>query len=78
LHRRWRLRRDDLILWQARDLETIHGRVEGLAEATGDDRGRLLSWCSAFAIMSALELASQGEATHAQLETLKTLVTREE
>jgi streptomycin 6-kinase len=50
----------DLLCWQADDLETIQARTEGLAAATGLDVERLLGWCTAFAGMIALELASQG------------------
>ncbi len=48
----------DLILWQATDLEMIAERSRRLAAATGVDAGRLLAWCTAFAGMTALELAS--------------------
>jgi streptomycin 6-kinase len=50
----------DLICWQADDLETIEARTERLAAATGTHAERLLGWCTAFAGMIALELASQG------------------
>lgn len=50
----------DLILWHADDPETIEARAEELAAAAGIDARRLLDWCSAFAGMCALELASQG------------------
>jgi streptomycin 6-kinase len=50
----------DLICWQADDLETIEARIERLAAATGTHAERLLGWCTAFAGMIALELASQG------------------
>lgn len=51
----------DLLLWQAQDLGTILTRVERLSAATGIDAERLLSWCIAFAGMSALEVASLPE-----------------
>jgi streptomycin 6-kinase len=51
----------DLICWRADDLETIQARAERLAAATGADPVRLLGWCTAFAGMIALELASQGK-----------------
>jgi streptomycin 6-kinase len=51
----------DLILWEAHDLKTIEARTEWLAAATGADAERLLGWCAAFAGMTALELASQGD-----------------
>jgi streptomycin 6-kinase len=50
----------DLILWQAEDLETIEVRIERMAATGAVDAERLISWCAAFASMSALELASQG------------------
>jgi streptomycin 6-kinase len=50
----------DLLCWQADDLETIQARAERLAAAAGLDPARLLGWCTAFAGMIALELASQG------------------
>jgi streptomycin 6-kinase len=49
----------DLLCWQADDLETIQARAERLAAATGLDVERLLGWCTAFAGMIALELASR-------------------
>ena len=50
----------DLLLWQADDLGTIEARTERLAAATGADAERLRGWCTAFAGMAALELASGG------------------
>jgi streptomycin 6-kinase len=50
----------DLICWQADDLATIQARAERLAAATGTHAERLVGWCTAFAAMIALELASQG------------------
>jgi streptomycin 6-kinase len=50
----------DLLCRQADDVETIAARAERLAAATGLDVERLLGWCTAFAAMIALELASQG------------------
>jgi streptomycin 6-kinase len=50
----------DLICWQADDLATIQARAERLAAATGTHPERLVGWCTAFAAMIALELASQG------------------
>jgi streptomycin 6-kinase len=66
----------DMILWQADDLETIDARAEQLAAATGLDAHRLLAWCSAFAGMSALELASQGSVPKARIDALLTLASR--
>jgi streptomycin 6-kinase len=50
----------DLICWQADDVGTIQARTERLAAATSTHAARLLGWCTAFAGMIALELASQG------------------
>jgi streptomycin 6-kinase len=50
----------DLLCWQADDLATIQARTERLAAATGTHPARLVGWCTAFAAMIALELASQG------------------
>lgn len=63
----------DLILWQADDLETIQARAERVAAATGTDAARLLGWCTAFAGMTALELASQGTGPRPRTEALLTL-----
>lgn len=66
----------DLILWQADDLQTIQARTERLAAAAGVDAQRLLSWCTAFAAMSALELASRGNGPSAGIEALLELASR--
>jgi streptomycin 6-kinase len=66
----------DLVLWQADDLQTIQARSERLAAATGVDPARLLGWCVAFAAMSALELASQGNGPSARTEALLQLAAR--
>ena len=62
----------DLIPWQAEDLETIDARIDQMAATGAVDAERLFSWCAAFASMSALELASQGngsrDASRALLE----------
>jgi hypothetical protein len=41
-----------------------------LAAATGTDAARLLAWCAAFAGMTALELASQGNGPSPRSEAL--------
>jgi len=66
----------DLILWQADDLETIQARAERLAAVTGMEIGRVLAWCSAFASMNALEIASQGSAPSARIEALLKLASQ--
>jgi streptomycin 6-kinase len=60
----------DLILWQADDPETIQARAERVAAGTGTDPGRLVGWCTAFAAMLALELASQGNGPGPRTEAL--------
>jgi streptomycin 6-kinase/predicted nucleotidyltransferase len=47
----------DLVLWQADDIDVVVKRTEQLAPAIDVDAGRLLDWCTAFAGMTALELA---------------------
>lgn len=66
----------DLILWQADDLKSIEARTEWLAAATGADAERLLSWCTAFAGMTALELASQGDRRRPRTKALSRLAAR--
>lgn len=66
----------DLILWQADDLSTIHERCERLAAAAGLDADRLAGWCAAFAAMSALELASQGNGTGARFAAVLALASQ--
>jgi hypothetical protein len=63
-------------LWEADDLKTIEARTEWLAAATGADAERLLGWCTAFAGMTALELASQGDRHRLRTETLQRLAER--
>ncbi len=66
----------DLILWQADDLAMIEARAEQLAAISGLGVRRLLAWCSAFAGMVALELASQGKNHGARIQTLLTLASQ--
>ena len=66
----------DLILWQADDLETIEARTKRLAAATDVDAQRLSGWCVGFAVMSALELASQGNGPSAGIEALLELASQ--
>ena len=76
----------DLIFWQADDLKTIEARVDALATAIGADADRMLRWCTAFAAMTALELASgeapqpdpvgQGNDPRPQIEALRKLAER--
>jgi len=60
----------DLILWEAHDRETLETRAERLAAVANLDAGRLLDWCTAFAGMCALELASQDDVPAERIEAL--------
>jgi streptomycin 6-kinase len=66
----------DLVFWQAAEIETIVRRSEELARAIGARPERLLAWCTAFAGMTALELASLPDAPREQVEALTTLAAR--
>jgi hypothetical protein len=48
----------------------IRARADRLAAATGLDVERLLGWCTAFAGMIALELASQGNGAGPRIAAL--------
>jgi streptomycin 6-kinase len=66
----------DLTLWQADDLETIEVRTKRLTAATDMDIERLSGWCVAFAAMSALELASQGNGPRPGIDALLKLASQ--
>ena len=66
----------DLVLWQADDLATVQARAQGVAAATGMETGRVLAWCSAFAGMNALEMATQVGASSVRVGTLLRLASR--
>jgi streptomycin 6-kinase len=66
----------DLIFWHADDLATIEARTERLAAATGMDPQRLLGWSMAFAVMSALEFASQENSHRPGIDALLELASR--
>jgi streptomycin 6-kinase len=66
----------DLILWDADDLGMIEARAEQLATAADLDSRRLLDWCSAFAVMCALELASKKNVSNAPIEALLELASQ--
>jgi streptomycin 6-kinase len=53
----------DLLLWQADDVDTIAARATVLAPAIGVQANHLLEWCTAFAAMTALELAESPDAS---------------
>lgn len=66
----------NLLLWQVDDLQTVQARTQRLAATTGMDEQRLFCWCVAFAAMSALELASQGNGPSAHVEALLQLASQ--
>jgi streptomycin 6-kinase len=63
----------DLLLWQADDVDMIAARAEQLAPAIDVDASRLLDWCTAFAGMTALELAEAPESSPKEIEAAVTL-----
>ena len=65
----------DLLLWQAEDVEMIAARAERLALVLGVDAGRVLDWCTAFAGMTALELA-EAQSPRERLQAAVTLATQ--
>jgi streptomycin 6-kinase len=48
----------DLVMWQADDVDIVGARAEPLASALDFEANRLLAWCTAFAGITALELAA--------------------
>jgi streptomycin 6-kinase len=60
----------DLLLWRARDLQTITARAEQLAPRIGVQAQRLSQWCAAFAAMTALEIAEAPHNVHEPVEQL--------
>jgi len=66
----------DLLLWQAGAVGVIEDRAVRLAAATGLDAERLVAWCTAFAAMSALELATAPGSSGADVEALLILAGR--
>jgi streptomycin 6-kinase len=58
----------DLLLWQADDVDVIAARAEQLAPAIDVDPGRLLDWCTAFAGMTALELAEAPDTSRKRIQ----------
>jgi streptomycin 6-kinase len=63
----------DLLLWEAGDVETVVARAEALAPAIAVDAGRLLDWCTAFAAMTALELAEASGSSRRRIQAALTL-----
>ena len=66
----------DLLLWQADDVDVIAARAEQLAPAIDVDAGRLLDWCTAFAAMTALELAEAPNAPRERIEAAVALANK--
>jgi streptomycin 6-kinase len=63
----------DLLLWQADDVDMIATRAEQLAPAIDVDARRLLDWCTAFAGMTALELAEAPDSPPERIQAAVTL-----
>jgi streptomycin 6-kinase len=63
----------DLVLWRAKDVGAIAARAEQLAAATRVDAGRVIDWCTAFASMTALEIAEASGSSLAEVEPFVTL-----
>lgn len=66
----------DLVLWQADEIETIEARSDELAAAIGASPERLLAWCTAFAAMTALELATSPDAPRERVDAAVALAAR--
>jgi streptomycin 6-kinase len=66
----------DLVLWRAEDVDVIAARAEQLAPAIDVDARRLLDWCTAFAGMTALELAEAPDSSRKHIEAAVTLATQ--
>jgi streptomycin 6-kinase len=59
----------DLVLWQAEDVAMIAVRAKLLASAIGVDANHLFEWCTAFAAMTALELAESPDGSVDRIRT---------
>lgn len=66
----------DLLLWQADDVDTIAARAQHLAHAISADTSHLFEWCTAFAAMTALELAESPNASPDRIQTYLALAAR--
>jgi streptomycin 6-kinase len=66
----------DLVLWRADDVAAIEVRAQALAAAIGADAERLLHWCTAFAGMTALELAGLPDVPPRRVGAAATLAAR--
>lgn len=58
----------DLLLWRADDVDMIAARAQQLAPAIDVEASRLLDWCTAFAAMTALELAEAPDSSPTRIE----------
>ncbi len=58
----------DMVFWQADDVATIRARATSLAPAIATDVERLTAWCTAFAGMTALELAGSPQTPRKRIE----------
>jgi streptomycin 6-kinase len=63
----------DLLVWQADDVGTIAARAAELAPAIDVEADRLVDWCTAFAAMTALELAETADAMTEPIQAAVTL-----
>jgi streptomycin 6-kinase len=68
----------DLVMWQADDVDIVGARAEQLASALGFETNRLLAWCTAFAGMTALELAASPGSARERVAAAVTLAARTE
>ena len=57
-------------------MDVIAARAEQLAPAIDVDAGRLLDWCTAFAAMTALELAEAPNAPRERIEAAVALANK--
>jgi hypothetical protein len=64
------------LLWQADDVDMIASRAEHLAPALDVDASRLIDWCTAFAGMTALELAEAPDCPNERIQAAVTLATQ--
>jgi streptomycin 6-kinase len=67
----------DLLLWKAEGLETVTMRAEQLAPQVGVPVDHALTWCAAFAPMTALELAEASPSPPPVLDWLLALTAAE-
>ena len=61
------------MLWQADDVDVIAARAEQLAPALDVHASRMLDWCTAFAAMTALELAEAPNYSRERIQAAVTL-----